>query len=100
MAEMDLLTFWPGLIMMAVLPNTFADPHHHHWSLVRYRQHCRSGHAPLSAYELFIGMVAAGITRGVMVAIVALITMPLLGINIMTVYGRVIFLLWGLALWL
>ncbi|MGB2096716.1 MAG: ABC transporter permease, partial [Candidatus Puniceispirillales bacterium] len=98
MAEMDLLTFLaPGLIMMAVLQNAFANTSS---SLVIGKVQGNIVDLimpPLSAYELFIGMVAAGITRGVMVAIVALITMPLLGINIMpaSIWAAIIFLLLG-----
>ena len=98
MGDMNLLTFLaPGLMMMAVLQNAFANTSS---SLVIGKVQGNIVDLvmpPLSAYELFIGMVAAGMTRGIMVAIVAIMTMPFLGINIIpaNIFAAVLFLSLG-----
>ena len=98
MGDMSLLTFLaPGLIMMTVLQNAFANTSS---SLVIGKVQGNIVDLimpPMSAYELFLGMVAAGITRGLMVAIAAILTLPLLGINIIpaNIFAALAFLLLG-----
>lgn len=98
MGDMSLLTFLaPGLIMMTVLQNAFANTSS---SLVMGKVQGNIVDLimpPMSAYELFLGMVAAGITRGLMVAIAAILTLPLLGINIIpaNIFAALAFLLLG-----
>lgn len=98
MGDMSLLTFLaPGLVMMSVLQNAFANTSS---SFVIGKVQGNIVDLimpPMSHYELFLGMVAAGITRGLVVAIAAILTLPLLGINIIpaNIFAALAFLLLG-----
>jgi len=74
-----LLFLAPGLVMMSVLQNAFANTSS---SLVISKVQGTIFDllmAPLSAAELMVGLVAGGVTRGVMVGIVSAVVLGVLG---------------------
>jgi len=74
-----LLFLAPGLVMMSVLQNAFANTSS---SLVISKVQGTIFDllmAPLSAAELLVGLVAGGVTRGVMVGVVSAIVLGILG---------------------
>jgi ABC-2 type transport system permease protein len=76
----------PGLVMMAALQNAFANTSS---SLVIGKVQGNIVDLvmpPLGAYEVFFAMVAAGITRGIMVAVTAMLTMLFFDVNIIPVH--------------
>jgi ABC-2 type transport system permease protein len=76
----------PGLVMMAALQNAFANTSS---SFVIGKVHGNIVDLimpPLGPFELFFAMVAAGITRGIMVAVVAMATMLFFDVSIIPVH--------------
>lgn len=76
----------PGLVMMAALQNAFANTSS---SFVIGKVQGNIVDLimpPLGPFELFFAMVAAGITRGIMVAVVAMATMLFFDVNIIPVH--------------
>jgi ABC-2 type transport system permease protein len=76
----------PGLVMMAALQNAFANTSS---SFVIGKVQGNIVDLimpPLGPFELFFAMVAAGITRGIMVAVVAMATMLFFDVSIIPVH--------------